>query len=152
MNPFSRQGGREIQQRSIEALTSLANELGLDVVAAGGSIGATEMTLKFRFKTRDVDALEDQKRKEFASKARFIGLQPDDYGLEFIMNGRHYRLTGANTRAPKFPIYAENLVDGRTYKLTRATIPWIEQAREKRQETQRAAALADQFADTAVWA
>ena len=68
---------------------------------------------------------------DFKRVCSSFGLKPEQYGT-VIKHGRDsYKLVGLNTRAPKMPILATNILDGRTYKLPESSIASLQSAEYK---------------------
>ena len=47
-----------------------------------------------------------------------FGLEPSDHGRVFRTGGEAFRITAINPNRPKYPISAERLADGRSYKFS----------------------------------
>ncbi len=47
-----------------------------------------------------------------------FGLEPSDHGRIFRTGGEAFRITAINPNRPKYPISAERLADGRSYKFS----------------------------------
>lgn len=54
----------------------------------------------------------------FEALASSFGLQPADYGRTFRTQGEAFRITAINPNRPKYPVSAERLADGRSYKFS----------------------------------
>jgi hypothetical protein len=68
---------------------------------------------------------------EFKRCASSFGLKPEQYGMIFKYGRETYKLVGLKPRAPKMPILATNVADGRTYKLPESSIASL-QSKEHR--------------------
>lgn len=60
---------------------------------------------------------EEQKRNEFGVHAFIAGLNQyrDKYGFVFDFNGESYRAVDIRTKAPKYPVLAENVKTGKQF-------------------------------------
>lgn len=58
----------------------------------------------------------------FEVLAPSFGLAPSDYGRAFRTGGEMFRITAINPNRPKYPISAERLADGRSYKFSAENI------------------------------
>jgi len=61
-------------------------------------------------------------RAEWKRWAPTFGFDADDYGRTFTCRGTEYRLTGLNPRAPKYPVQAVRVSDGRGFKFTSGSV------------------------------
>ena len=90
---FDRTNANALSKEFTKELSVLAAKYGLKCVSDGGSIGTTELKLKFKFSVSTGDAKADE-RKEFGKYAAFYGLTEADYGKTFKSNGNEYTLIG----------------------------------------------------------
>ena len=58
----------------------------------------------------------------FETYCRDFGFSPNDYGAEYISNGKVMKFIGFNPRARKYPYLVRDLSDGKTYKTTYVNI------------------------------
>ena len=130
----SRHGHATIAADILAALASVEQKHGVKFSAAGGSLGASEMTVKVKVISADVNAVEDAAKADFARNCRFYNLEPEDFGAIFECNGTRYKLTGIRQSRPKYPIDGESQRDGRTFKFTRSVLTKIIADRPARQQ------------------
>lgn len=118
ISKIDRASVKRIAAATEEALQMVAEDLGLTLESKGGSFdpGIGTFAPKFEFKVDGAD------ESDFARSAPLYGLSADDYGREFTSRGTQYRVTGINARAPKFPLQAERLSDGKRFKFTTSVI------------------------------
>jgi hypothetical protein len=70
-------------------------------------------------------------KAEFAKYAASFGLKPEQHG-SIIKSGRDtYKLVGLKPKAPKRPILAQNVADGRIYILTESSIAPLQSKEHK---------------------
>lgn len=62
---------------------------------------------------------------QLAIEGRWLGLEARDYGAVFVSHGKRFKLTGVKTSRPKYPISAECLATGRSFKFPRDTVALI---------------------------
>lgn len=107
---------RKLAEEAQELLKPLEEKYGIKIKLGGGTFTPGDFTPKITFKVSDAD------QQEFKRYASLVGLEPEDFGRTFVAGGKTYKLTGINLRARKFPIQAVNLRDGKTYKMTEASV------------------------------
>lgn len=56
--------------------------------------------------------------RDFKRWAASYGLKPEWFGETFTSRGTGFRIVGINTRAPKYPVQAERVRDGKGFKFT----------------------------------
>ena len=64
----------------------------------------------------------DAAKVEFEKNCHRVGLSPEHFGAQVTIQGMKFRITGVNTRRPKFPISVENVANGKAYKVTRTQV------------------------------
>jgi len=102
-----------------QALSAVAEEYGIQFKSKGGKYDPTTGT----FSPKVEFSLEDSGARAFAQDVRaFSWLSVSDYGRKFTSGGREFTLVGLNLRAPKFPIKALDSGDGKTYRMTEASL------------------------------
>lgn len=55
---------------------------------------------------------------EFAVNAPIYGLKAEDFGKQFVAQGRTFEVTGISTRSPKRPILCREIATGKNFKFT----------------------------------
>lgn len=63
---------------------------------------------------KDVRSLKEY--NDLKENGSLFGLSESDYGKTFMSQGRVYKIVGLNSNAPKFPIIAEEVGTGKSYK------------------------------------
>lgn len=105
-----------IDQRLMEAIADLGDELGLSIKVGSGSYSSTSYTPKLEIKLLD-------QATGVAVVDPFFKLKCDQHGLDPTMISREgYRLSGYNPRAPRFPWLMEDTRNGQQRK---ATDGWV---------------------------
>jgi hypothetical protein len=101
--------GYEVQ----EALEAIAASHGLTLAPSGrGSYDDYSVTMpKPEFRTATAAA------EEFAEHARWFGLDADDFGREFTMDGVTYRITGILPKAKRLAVILTEVSRGKEYKV-----------------------------------
>lgn len=119
---ISRQNARAIENRINEVLGDLSKELGLSVVVSLKSIGHRGLEGKVLVSgLQDGEALSLE-ALDFQRYAERYGLNPGDLHREFRVGDEAYKIVGLRTRAPKRPILAERVGNGKVYVLDAETV------------------------------
>lgn len=113
---LSRQKVREIMADCEEALKAVAEKHGFELARRSCSYTEHEMPVAFRLVEvgEDGNALT-REAGAFEQLKKFYGLEGVSVGDTFKNRGRIFRVTGLNSRAPKYPVLAEDL-QGKKYK------------------------------------
>jgi len=122
---IDRKACTDIIKASEVALQEVAKQFGLTLTIKGGKFDPVTGT----FAPKVEFAVEGADRNEWDASVNLLysnhptqWLTKDDFGATFTSGGKTYELVGINLRAPKFPINAKCLTDGKTYKLTEAGV------------------------------
>jgi hypothetical protein len=122
---FNRTNCRTLMAEVEAALKPIAEKHGLTLDRKGRTFYRDQMPVMFQFlvtqKDEDGNALSAA-GQEFKKNAFRVGLEPDDLGKEFMSRGEKYRITGLNLRRRKYPISAERLRDGKSFKFGADTV------------------------------
>lgn len=119
---MNRVQARQIGEAVEVAVKEAIEGMGVAYVTRRGRFGLNDLTIKLEF--ADVQNGEVQSRAvtDFKRLCSRYGLEADDLGTTFISNGVEFEITGLNTRAPKYPIKATRVFDGKGYKFTEAQV------------------------------
>ena len=101
---------RLLGKEAEEVLRAVAEKHGLTLTSKGGSYSPSDTTVKFVFAVSGAD------KEVFERYCKFYDLTANDFHAEFKMSGKTFRITGINTRAPKFAILIEDVKTGKGYK------------------------------------
>ena len=104
-----------------KALQQVADEFGVTYTYKGGTFDPSTGT----FAPKSEFSLPDSGRRAFERDAILFGLRPEHFGATFVSNGREFRVTGLNARAPKYPIKATCVLDGKPYKFPASVVDRI---------------------------
>jgi len=116
---FERANVSAIMDECEKALQEIAERHGVTLDRKGRTYRRDALPVMFQFLIREVDDNGnemDSKARDFVRVASAYGLSADDYLAEFTDNGRTFRITGLNTRARGYPVLAEDVRTGKTYK------------------------------------
>ena len=104
-----------------QAMKQVADDFGVTFAYKGGTYDPATgvFTPKGQF------SLPDSGRRAFERDAYQFGLTADQFGATFVSNGQEFRVTGINTRAPKYPIKATCLLSGKPYKFPASVVSKI---------------------------
>lgn len=112
-----------------EAARVIAAKYGLSADHGGGRFSDTEYTAKTVFRVTDTAVIEAKNRAEFCAYCKVFDLIPDDYGREFTVRGKRYRVTGLMMNRVKFPIRVFDYAAGKETLFNEIIIPVIKAAR-----------------------
>ena len=106
------------------ALQPLAEELGMQIRARGGSFGETAYMAKIEVSELATNGVAmTPEREAFVKQAMHYGLSPLDLDAEFeAKDGTTYRIVGLSPRKRKYPIVAARQPDGKLYKFGDETV------------------------------
>lgn len=122
---FNRANVRILNEEILDALKPLAEKHGLVLEKNAKTYYRDRLPGMYQFIIRvedDDGKVLDTKAQQFRDGALHVGLNPDDLGKEFLSRGSRYKITGLNLRARKYPVLAENLSNGKTYKFGESTV------------------------------
>lgn len=119
---FTRGNCRVVAGQITAALATLEEQLGVKIADGAIKFGSGNMKLTLEVSVAAPDGevkLENTPDGEaFRFNASFYGLSPSDLGRSFRYRGDLYTLKGAKPRASKYPLIAERMADGKSYKFT----------------------------------
>lgn len=119
---FDRAAHRTLSAAINQALKSVGDTYGVDLTCAGGLHGTNKGMVKVEVVVRDNGSGISGVQADFNRTCHWFGLKPSDYGRQFSVDGTIYKITGVNPNAPKYPIMAERLYDGRSFKFTESGV------------------------------
>lgn len=109
---------RLIDEAIEAALKPLAELHGIEIKIASGRYSARCYAVKLEILTRDAAGnVHHPGADSFRALAKFYGLESDDLGREFQQGRVRYRITGLNTKRPRYPISVERVNDGKRFKM-----------------------------------
>jgi hypothetical protein len=99
----------------VSALATIEEKYGVKIER--GSASYTELSFKcpITVTVNDNDEVLAKKKTDFERMAKLYGVSGDGFNVEFKEGGKTMRVTGFNTRAPKYPIILEDS-EGKSYK------------------------------------
>ena len=109
---FNRPTVRLVSDEAEEALQAVADKYGFALKRENGRFSEENLTVKFSFAVPAADGAP----ADFATKAVRVGLDADCWGKQFVSRFDVYEVTGINLRAPKYPVNAKRVSDGRRFK------------------------------------
>lgn len=110
---------REILSKIEAALAPIAAEYGLTVGRKSCSYTPDALPVAFQLLVRKEDSDGRALSPEAVTFQRLssaYGLAPTDLGREFTVGGKRFRVSGLKPKAVRFPILAEAIATGKTYK------------------------------------
>jgi hypothetical protein len=118
---FTRQNLRAIYEDVEAALKPIAEKHGIKLERKSCTYRPDELPVAFKFITIEHDAngnTMDSRAKDFVRYASMYGLSKDDFLAEFRSGSRLFRITGFKPKARKYPVLAEDVKTGKTYKFS----------------------------------
>jgi hypothetical protein len=91
------------------------SELKIIDAALGASAGPAKVIVQGYI--RQLEAKTDAQVDAFNRYAAHFGLRPDQLGKVFKIRGTNYRITGLNPGAPRYPINAVRVYDGKLFRV-----------------------------------
>ncbi len=120
---MNRATAKQLAHRIEAALQPLAEELGMQIRARGGSFSETAYMAKIEVAEVAADGVAMTPEHEaFIKEAMYYGLSPEDLDSEFKAKGVTYRIVGLSPRKRKYPIVAARQPDGKLYKFADKTV------------------------------
>lgn len=117
---FDQANTLNVQQRILDTLKPLAEELGVTIQPKSLGFGSAEARLELLLTVEPQDGLTADER-EFNELAIMFGLDSSDYERPLHFQGRTYLLVGFKPRNRKYPIIVKT-VQGARYKLPIAAL------------------------------
>ena len=126
---FSRSSAGDIRDQINAALAPVAKDLGIQLEVGNVVLGGSNATFRVEAAVlNDAGVAQTQEVRSFELYGEMYGLEKEDFGGTFTHRGDTFKLSGIKMKAPKFPIQATRLKDGKTYgfmaplkeKITRA--------------------------------
>lgn len=116
---------RTIRTDAEAALLDVAAKHGVQLTVGSGSFArdGSNASLKLEIAgIADDGQVMTKEATDFKRLASSFGLTPEDLGMTFTFNGKEFRLLGCNPRNYKNPIIAENVKNGKTYKMPKDAV------------------------------
>jgi hypothetical protein len=111
---------RTIRVDAEAALLDVAAKHGVQLTFGNGSFARDGSNASLKLEIAGITDNGDVLTKEatdFKRYASSFGLTPEDLGTTFTHNGKQFKLLGCNPRNHKYPIIAQNVKNGKRYKL-----------------------------------
>lgn len=115
---------QELRTIRTKAAQALQEALGDDyfVQEGSGKYGeSATITLKVFRRGQDGEVVTDLQR-DFVHNASLLGLDPGDFGAQFMSNGHMYEIVGLKVRNRKYPIIAKRVGSDQRYKFHESTV------------------------------
>lgn len=112
---FGKSGVQAVMEDIMSALEVVEEKYGVKIERGNASFNEVSFKCPLTVTVNDNEEVLERKQKDFERLAKLYGVSPDGFNVEFTEAGRTMRVTGFNTRAPKFPIILEDS-DGNSYK------------------------------------
>lgn len=112
---------QRLSRALLTACRNVAETHGL--IVEGGDVSDIDLRHGFDIRFRvgipmQDGALFSHDKAMFEVLAPHFGLDPSDYGRTFTTDGTAFRIIAINPNRPKYPISAERIADGRSFKFS----------------------------------
>jgi len=116
---FDRAVCMNIGKAVTDALKPLEDKFGISFNRKGGSFSDTSYTMKIEMAVVAADGtVLSREAEDFKRYCQLYNLEAEDLGKTFVADdGYIWRVKGLNSRSRKYPILAERIKDGKTFKL-----------------------------------
>jgi hypothetical protein len=123
---FSRSDVRSINSEIEQAIQSIAKRYGLRIEVGNARYSSTEINTKVKVSVVDtktgVGITKEAKAYELLAPQNGIRVK---LGEEVTLRGKRFIVKGWNTRSPKYPIVAEEVSSGKSYKLNPLSLKYL---------------------------
>lgn len=110
----------QLIRREMEAaLKPVAEQFGVQIKYLGGRFNDSNFETRFEVAVKDSDGRAVTRMAlHFKQCAVLYGFAPEDLGRKFRHAGVPFEIIGLNPDAPKYPIIAKRVRDGKQYRFT----------------------------------
>ena len=120
---FGRPELRVLREELDALLGKFAAERGISLKTGGIKFDATAVTIKVEGSIVTADGVvQSKERSAFARYCAIFGFKPEHLGATFKSGPTMYRITGLNPGAPRFPVLAERVYDGKGFKFPEESV------------------------------
>ena len=123
---FSRSDVRSINSEIEQAIQSIAKRYGLRIEVGNSRFSSTEINTKVKVSVVDtktgVGMTKEAKAYELLASQNGIRVK---LGEEVTLRGKRFIVKGWNTRSPKYPIVAEEVSTGKSYKISSLSLKYL---------------------------
>lgn len=88
-----------------KAVAGVEKDFGVEIEFGKISYTQNDFTIKTTVYNGSV---EENRKREFEERAELYGLKPDDFGREFIFDGKKTWIIGLETSRKKYPIFVKD--------------------------------------------
>ena len=106
---------RALAAQVVRELANVAEANEVTFEYAGGTVAEAEAILKLRVRRTGGD---QQEAIDFRRYAGMVGLEPSDFGREFVHDDHRYRITGLKPNCRRHPVLGERLADGKRMRFS----------------------------------
>lgn len=99
------------------AMAPVAAKHGINIATGRGTFSDAEFTLKVILTTKGEGGVDQGAKKRFEQLAHAVGLKPEDFGREILLDHERFRIADINPRASAKPVLVERLSDGKRFKI-----------------------------------
>jgi len=122
---FGQANVREILEECQKALAPIAEKYGLTLDRKGRTYQHDALPVMFQLlikETTEDGTVLTAAGKDFQKYAALYGLKAEDFGREFRHQGETFRISGFKPKSRKYPVLADNVKTGKTFKFMVETV------------------------------
>lgn len=114
---FTRNDVKKIREELQKELENFAKTHNVTIKVGNATYDDTDI----HFKLDVASAADDTERLRWEQNCRYVGLVPEDYGMEITLQGQNFIAVGVNPKARKNCIIVRRVSDGKEFLTTRET-------------------------------
>jgi hypothetical protein len=122
---------RNLRDDLQSALLSVASKHGIKISVGSAKYQPEQATFKIELVTVGVGGVDNKAKAEFDRYCSSFGLRPEHFGGVIKFGRDSYKISGLKPRAPKRPILATSVTDGKTYILPESAVASLQSAAYK---------------------
>lgn len=122
LTTIDRQSLTLVSDAIVKALSDVETKFGVKIRTAGGNYGASRAMLKLEIDIKDTGNGKSGPQVQFERFASHYGLEPTDFGMNFVQKGKVYKVIGLETNRSKYPVLCERHPDRKVFCFPVATI------------------------------
>ena len=122
LTQFTRTNLGTLEKEINVELAKIGKKFGLEISIGGGRFSDTNFKTKL---TADIIPSEEGTsvaQHNFENECWKVGLKKSDFGKTFTTHQGTFKIIGLKTRSWKFPVIAENVKNGKSFKFPEAVV------------------------------
>lgn len=123
IDSFNSTNCRLVEEKIVETLKNIENELGVVIQGKGGTFSNNNYTMKLEIATIGNDGeVQTKDAENFKMYAKLYGMEKEDLGKEIYIEGKKVKIIGLMPRSKKYPILGEQTDNGKQFKYGLETV------------------------------